>query len=325
MGKICGIFLLLLLIRADCLAIEVGALPLLPGERYSEPRQGGLDEVMEIPTIDLACPTCGHGLSVPAVDTLMRRPPYSDEPAPKWRMHALYRDSDLCPYPQPGKIAYQADIVVCPLCGFTERLDLFATPVPAEATLWVNRNVTPEFQATLRHLLGQRATEMTDAEILAFFSAQDVIPDTLRTELYRAYLAATHAPGLDRARAALQAAWATRRVVVSRPDGAFLRKHTAAVTTELGKNSGPKRRCRTGSTPFRENSAVSGRPATTCRTPPTSPPAPSSPATWTVRDSSMRRKVFFRKCTRRRANAFSGPSRTRCGARPRPGPARPTA
>ncbi len=232
--------LFLLLVQTAASAIEVGALPLLPGERYNEPRQRGLDEVMEVPAIDLVCPVCDHELSVPAVDTLMRKPPYSDEPAPKWRMHALYRDSDLCPYPMPGKIAYQADIVVCPLCGFAERLDAFPNPVPAEAVAWVNLNVTPEFHATQRHLLGKRANELTDAEILAFFSAQDAIPDTLRTELYRAYLAATHAPGLDRARAAMQAAWATRRVVVSRPDGAFLRKHSAAITAELGKKLKPE-------------------------------------------------------------------------------------
>lgn len=204
-----------------------------PGEAWPPPLQRGLDEIHELPTEDRACPVCHYTVKVPLVDALMRRPPNRSRDDLPWQMHFAYRDDDLCPYPGRGKIAWQADIVVCPSCGHTDMNDTFAEPLPDDGAKWVTANLTPTLRDAQRALLGKRAAEMQGEEIVDFFNRQDATPDTLRTEFYRTCLAALHAPPLDQARAAWLAGWAARREVAGPPKGEFLAKHYQAAQAEL--------------------------------------------------------------------------------------------
>lgn len=197
-------------------AMEAGALPLLPGEKLPQPRQRGLDEIESVPAVDFPCQACGYAVAVPQVDKLMRRPPGNEE-FPEWRMHAERRDADLCPYPGKGKVSYQADIVVCPSCGYAREAKKWGDPVPQEAKEWIFSNLRPAMREAEARLLGVRGTEMSEQQTVDFFNRQGEIPDTVRTEHFRTYLQAIHAPALERARATWLAAWAARREVALPP------------------------------------------------------------------------------------------------------------
>ncbi len=237
-------------------ALDAGSLELNPETALPQPSQRSLDEIDELPATRVDCPVCQTRVNIPLVDRLMRKGPgypgplddwsawrkWREKPrpqlpaTPKWRLHAEQRDADLCPYPAAGMIGYQADLAVCPSCGYTQDKDRFAEPVDPEAAKWVRDNLQPALRQTQIRLLGLRATEMQEGEIVAFFNQQDLIPDPLRTELHRTYLAATHAPALERARANLLAAWAIRRYLAGPPKGPAFAKNAQNVLTDLAKN-----------------------------------------------------------------------------------------
>ncbi len=229
------LFLTLCFFPGRLLSQDAGALSLRPGEPWPQPQQRGLDQILDMPTAQVACPVCTHPVAVPQVDVLMRRrASQGDQPLP-WRMHYSHRDDDLCPYPGKGKVAYQADVVVCPSCGYTNHNSRFADPLPAGGAEWVRATLTPSLHAAQQALLGSRAGEMREDEIVEFFNRQDEIPDALRLEHYRTYLAAVHASPLAQARAAWLTAWAARREVAGAPKGEFLAKYYAQAQAELAK------------------------------------------------------------------------------------------
>lgn len=216
----------------SALSGETVALPPRPGEIRPAPRQRGLDEIHELPTREADCPVCGHKVVIPLADKLMRRPQgFTGELA--WEMHAATRDSDYCPYPGEGKLAYQADVAVCPSCGYAREEESFAAPVPPEAAAWVLANLRPALREAQSALVGTRRDEMTEEEIVAWFGDQERIPDTIRTEHWRTYLLAIHAPPTRRARACLLAAWASRRETAAAPRGEFLARRAVRVSADL--------------------------------------------------------------------------------------------
>ncbi len=250
------LILLLILIATPASALDAGSLALSPESAQPQPKQRSLDEIYELPTATTACPVCKFQVNIPLADRLMRKTPtypgsldnwqtwlkWQQSPGPhpsvttKWRMQAEQRDADLCPYPAPGMLDYQADLPVCPSCGYTQNNAQFAEPVGEEAANWVKENLQPALRQTQIRLLGIHAAEMRQDEIVAFFNQQDLIPDTLRTEHHRTYLAAIHAPALERARANLLAAWAVRRYLATPPKGPAFAKTAQNVLADLGKN-----------------------------------------------------------------------------------------
>ncbi|MCD8349453.1 MAG: DUF2225 domain-containing protein [Planctomycetaceae bacterium] len=229
------IFLTLCFFPGRLLSQDAGALSLRPGEPWPQPQQRGLNQIHELPTQQIACPVCTYPVAVPQVDLLMRRRPSQRDVALPWRMHFTHRDDDLCPYPGKDKLAYQADIVVCPSCGYTNHNSYFADPLPEGGAEWVRTTLTPSLHNAETALLGNRASEMREDEVFEFFNRQDAIPDSLRLEHYRTYLAAVHAAPLAQARAAWLAAWAARREVAGAPKGEFLAKYYAQAQAELAK------------------------------------------------------------------------------------------
>lgn len=218
-------------------AQDAGELPLRPGEIWPSPRQRGLDEVHELPTFDLECPVCHFTIKAPRVDALMRKvhARNGNGEIPKWRMHAAKRDTDLCPYPAPGKVAFQADVAVCPSCGYANAVDHFHDELPDVGAAWVLANLRPSLRSAQKRLLGPRGETMSEEATIEFFNHQNDIPDSLRLEHWRTYLAAVHAPALDRARAAILGAWAARRETSGAPKGDFLARHVTQVNAELAK------------------------------------------------------------------------------------------
>lgn len=213
--------------------------PLRPGEAPPFPGQRGLDEVHELPTTALSCPVCGFSVPVPLVDKLMRKLPGDPEAEPvfpRWRMHAAMRDSDRCPYPGQNKIAYQADVVVCPSCGYAREADIFANPVPPEAAAWTLANLRPAIREAENAVVGARRHDMNEDELVRWFAAdQERIPDTVRTEHWRIYLTAIRAPAAERARANRLAAWASRREAAAPPRGQAMARHAAGLAAELAE------------------------------------------------------------------------------------------
>ncbi|MCD8141219.1 MAG: DUF2225 domain-containing protein [Planctomycetaceae bacterium] len=230
-----GVFLMLCFFPGRILSQDAGALSLRPGAPWPQPQQRGLDQIHELPTQRIACPVCQYPVAVPQVDRLMRRRASQGDQALPWRMHYTHRDDDLCPYPGTGKVAYQADVVVCPSCGYTNHNSRFADPLPVGGAEWVRTTLTPSLRAAEAALLGSRAAELRDDEINEFFNSQDALPDALRLEHYRTYLAAVHATPLAQARAAWLAAWAARREVAGAPKGEFLAKYYAQAQADLAK------------------------------------------------------------------------------------------
>ncbi len=225
----------LLFAAATAAALDAGLPPPRPHTSVQQPRQRTLTEVEAVPERMLACPVCGTEVRAPDADLMVRRPANLSEnaPAPKWEMHAADRDADRAPYPTPQFLSYQADIVLCPDCGYANAFDAFARPVSPEAAQWVRASLTPELRAAERALVGSRAATMTDEELVAFFNHQELLPDTLRTEHYRTWLAAVHAPPARQAQAAMLAAWAARRDVAAAPKAALFAGRAAALAEEL--------------------------------------------------------------------------------------------
>ena len=211
---------------------EAGALPLRPGETLPPPRQRGLNEILDMPTHEIVCPACEYVLVLPDVDKLMRRSP-GDGPAPAWRMDETSRDSDLCPHPAPDKLSYQADLVVCPSCGLSAPGKIYAETLEPMARKWVIDTFRNDILNVEKTLLGKRADDMPETEMIDFFNRQQEIPDTVRTEHNRIRVLAKKEPALVRAEATWLAAWAARREVCRTPKGDFLAKRTASVVAAM--------------------------------------------------------------------------------------------
>lgn len=212
--------------------------PFPPGVPHPPARQLSLDRVEELPTRETACPVCGFLVRIPEADKLMFPTTRGGETAtPPWEMHAAERDSDYCPHPGKGMIDFQADIAVCPSCGYAADAKAFDQPLPGEFRDWALQALKPNMRATQLRLLGKRGGEMTEPEIAAFFNRQQDIPDRIRTEHARIIQAARHAPKLARAEMALRSAWACRRALGKPPEGDFLSPRAGNVLAQIGKNA----------------------------------------------------------------------------------------
>ncbi len=232
--------LLALLSAGSARGMDWSLLSPRPGPDAAEPGQRGLDEIDDLPAREAACPACSHPVLVPEADKLMRRPAGQAGAAPEWRMHAGSRDADLCPHPGRNKVAFQADVVICPACGFAAGAEEFGRPIPAEIAAWAAAALRPNLREAQNRLLGARAGEMTERQIVDFFNRQEDIPDAIRLEHLRIYRVAARLPRLRQAEAAWLAAWAARREVAAPPRNDFLARRAANVLAAMGKNpSGP--------------------------------------------------------------------------------------
>ncbi|MCL2000904.1 MAG: DUF2225 domain-containing protein, partial [Planctomycetes bacterium] len=224
----------LALLAAPVVAGEQPFLSPRPGAAAPEPGQRGLDEIRELPTREAACPACGLLVVIPEVDRLMRRAPREDDQPLKWRMHAESRDADFCPHPGRNKVSFQADVVICPSCGFATRTEEFALALPNDAIAWILITLKPNLRDAQVRLLGARAAEMPEEDIVHFFNRQQEIPDIIRLEHLRVYRMAARRPKLEQAEATWLAAWAIRREIAFPPRGDFLSRRVAAVKTAAG-------------------------------------------------------------------------------------------
>lgn len=213
----------------------VPAASLPPELRREEVGQRGLDEIQEMPLREVPCPVCAFAVSVPQVDSLMLKRRGASEGALEWRMDAERRDSDFCPYPGPGKVYWQADVVICPSCGYAAGADVFPEPVSEEAAGWVVANLRPALREAQAELLGWRRDEMTEAEVATFFNRQSEIPDPVRLEHWATFLAGVHAPLLERARACWLSAWAFRRRLADAPKSEVFARHVGPLRGELAQ------------------------------------------------------------------------------------------
>ncbi len=215
-------------------AQEAGIFPLRPGSPHPEPRQRSLTQIESIPTRTEICPVCGRTVHVPLLDTLMQSRDTDGQPV-KWQMHAASRDADMAPFPGKNKVAFQGDLVVCPDCGLSLPADRFGQPLPDELIAWATATLKPHLRQVQTALLGKRAGEMSEEQIIEFFNRQEEIPDLVRTEHYRIYTIAADRPFLEQAEATWLAAWALRRESAGPMKGKFLAAHQNAVEGMLEK------------------------------------------------------------------------------------------
>lgn len=211
--------------------------PARPGAIEPRPPQRGLDEIAAIPVKKVPCPSCGHEVEIPEVDKLMRRPAGGDAAEPVWEMHRESVDSDLCPHPGKGKVRFQADIAVCPSCGFAAKAGDFALPLPRRLIAWIDSELKPNLRETQKKIIGARSATMSDAEIIEFFSNQADIPDAIRLEHARVFHEANGAAQALQAEMSWLAAWAARRELASPPKGAFLARRAENVAAEMAKSA----------------------------------------------------------------------------------------
>lgn len=208
----------------------------IPGQAFPPPRQLGLDRIESLPMHDKTCPACGFVVSVPDMDKLLQIEINHNLPADaKWTMHAVEYDSDLCPYPGKGKVSFQADIVICPSCGYAEKNTAFAAPLDNDTAAWARDTLRSSLRPFQLRLLGQRGGEMKDDEIAAFYNVQEEISDLIRTEHYRIVQAAKDAPALVRAEAAWRVAWSCRKEFAAPSRGDFLAKRDDNIEARLEK------------------------------------------------------------------------------------------
>ena len=214
--------------------------PYWPGEAVIKAPQRGLDEIESIPVRSAACPVCAFRLWIPEPDRLMRRPARGSAPAGPvpWRMDAAERDADGCPHPGPGKLAFQADVILCPSCGYARAGNRFEERTPSDLSAWVLETLRPALRTFQRELLGARGAEISETELMTFFNSQEHLPDTLRLEHARVISEAFPDPFLARARIAWLAAWAIRRELAGPPKGESLRRLAERVREAAHKVSG---------------------------------------------------------------------------------------
>jgi hypothetical protein len=227
-----ALFLLVRFASVPISALEYSVRPpSWPGEAAIQASQRGLDEIEAIPTRLAACPVCAFRLQIPEPDRLMRRPTGDGAAAGSipWRMDAAERDADGCPYPGPGRLAFQADVVLCPSCGYARAADRFEERTPPELSVWTLETLRPALRVFQREFLGARGAEISETELMAFFGRQEYLPDALRLEHARATSEAFSEPYLVRARIAWLAAWAIRRELAGPPRGESLRRLTEKV------------------------------------------------------------------------------------------------
>lgn len=221
-------------------ALDAGALPFdlgsFPFEEFGlgSSEQRGLDEISELPQRKDTCPVCGFLVAVPLVDSLMRVPSGTDVKK-TWQMDAAYRDTDFCPYPPPNKVFWQANVVLCPNCGYAAETSRFSDAVSPEASEWVLANLQPALRAAQSELLGWRRGEMTEEEVAVFFNHQAEIPDAIRLEHWLTCLDGMHAPRLTRAQGCWESAWGFRRRLVSEPQSEVFVRHGVELRSELSR------------------------------------------------------------------------------------------
>lgn len=222
-----AVFCVALFLPSVSLAMEAGAFPF---EEFGVtlPRQRSLEEIAELPCREDSCPVCGFGVEIPLVDALVREPKGG-----KWVMDAARRDSDFCPYPSPGKVFWQADVVICPNCGYAAEAGKFPEAVSPKAVEWVLANLQPSLRAAQSELLGWRRGEMTDKEVAVYFNRQSEIPDVLRLEHWLTCLDGMHAPTLERARGSWRSAWAFRRRLAAEPESELFLRYAAELRNEV--------------------------------------------------------------------------------------------
>ncbi len=238
-----GIAILMCFLVCLCAAAAGGGEMLrFPGLVYPQPRQLGLDDIDALPEHETTCPVCGYAVLVPEIDKLIYGydPGGAGETAPVWQMHAESVDSDLCPHPGKGKVAFQADVVVCPSCGYAAKAKEFGQPLDPELRQWVVETLKPGIQALQIRLLGERGRQMSEEERIAFFNHQNEVPDLIRLEHARSILAAKRAAKLARAETAWRAAWSCRRTLNSLPSGQFLAAKGAGAVPKLEKRLKPQ-------------------------------------------------------------------------------------
>lgn len=226
--------------RPGASATDAGAFPFdlgaFPFEEFGfgSSQQRGLNEIGELPHRNEICPVCGFLVEVPLVDSLMRDA--ADNKATRaWRMDAAYRDSDFCPYPSPGKVFWQADVVICPNCGYAAETTAFPAEVPTQAAEWVRANLQPALREAQAALLGWRRGEMTEDEVAAYFNRQSEIPDAVRLEHWLTCLDGMHAPLLQRARGCWESAWGFRRRLVEEPRSEVFMRYGAQLREGLSR------------------------------------------------------------------------------------------
>lgn len=230
----------IVLIRSGASALDAGAFPFdlgsFPFEEFGlgSSEQRGLDEISELPRRQDVCPVCGFLVDVPLVDSLMRVSS-GENGSKSWRMDAAFRDSDFCPYPAPNKVFWQADVIICPNCGYAAEAIRFSESVSKEASDWVLANLQPELREAQAELLGWRRGEMTDKEVAVFFNRQSEIPDAIRLEHWLTCLDGMHASRLKRARGCWESAWGFRRRLVDKPKSEIFVRHEIELHTELSR------------------------------------------------------------------------------------------
>jgi hypothetical protein len=209
-----------------------------PGKPLPRPPQRDITGIVALPTHDRACPVCGFVIAVPEPEKLMRGAG-GEEPPPEWEMDMAEQDADLCPHPDRKKLAYQADILVCPSCGLAAKTGDFFSLTDPGLRAWALERLRPNIRAAQRQLLGKRGDQMTGEECAAFFNRQEELPDRLRTEQARATYAALRAPRLVQAEMNWRSAWAARRELTLPPGEKALAATAKNLREKLERQTAP--------------------------------------------------------------------------------------
>lgn len=151
------------------------------------------------------CPICASKVNLP-----LRNQRYENS------------DADLCPHPN-GNIRYMPEISTCARCGFSAFQKDFLTRQNPAIIAWVKTNLQAGMTTALHNILG-REVKIDSENLIALFSLQKEIPDTMRcvnayaiyNERMRLGDREVNAAGL--ARMAWLTAWAHRRAI-SEPFG----------------------------------------------------------------------------------------------------------
>jgi len=244
-----------LLLSAAATAAEPPPPPTLPTDGYRIVSQDEVGELIYVPVRPYPCPLCSFMASVPEPWLL------SGEGVAiaggRWGLQSSDWDSDTCPHPAGARIKFQADITVCPKCGFAAYTEDFMQPQPPEVKRWVDETVTPSFRIILRRLMGEPTEpaapsgknvrpvagkgtpeRLTDEQLANFFVKPESIPDIVRCELARVYYETHGKDPLQTAKITWTTAWAYRRSMSGPLDGRHLGTITQKIIQSLNRRTG---------------------------------------------------------------------------------------